>query len=197
MSERMRRKPDYQMTVSLAAASVISMMSSPAVEPKPERVLNHYATVFRGYVEFGISKMVKLDLSLDRLLKADLKISHHPAIVSINRPPPMSATIETTTTIPTTTTTKPLTIAQLAAKQVTPFVYAEWKKVNICEQGGNWHVEGDFSDGGLGITNVNWRDNGGLKYASNGGLATPDEQILVAEKIDPNPPDQNACDGPW
>jgi hypothetical protein len=197
MSEHIKRTPDHALRVSLAAASVLSMMTSPIMEARPEQALKHYATAFRNYVEFGLSKIVKLDLTLDRLIRDADNISHHPEIVKINRPPPVNASVEYATTMATTTTAAPLSIAQIAAKEVPAYVYAEWKKVNICEQGGNWHVQGDVSDGGLGISNVNWVAFGGLKYAPNGAEATDDEQILVAEKIDPTPPDQNGCDGPW
>jgi hypothetical protein len=90
-----------------------------------------------------------------------------------------------------------LTPAQIARREVTPEEFREWSKVNVCEESGNWHVEGDEYRGGLGISNRNWVIFGGLKFAPNAAVATPDEQIVVAEHIQPNPPDQNGCDGGW
>lgn len=90
-----------------------------------------------------------------------------------------------------------MTPAQWAAKQVTPAEFRAWSKVNICEEGGNWHVRGSIYSGGLGISNVNWIHYGGRQFAPNGADATPDEQIIVAERIQPNPPDQHGCTGSW
>lgn len=74
---------------------------------------------------------------------------------------------------------------------------AAWSKVAQCEQGGNWHVIGSVYSGGLGILNINWEYYGGLAFAPNAGLATPAEQITIAERIQSNPPDQWGCDGAW
>ena len=63
-----------------------------------------------------------------------------------------------------------------------------WNMVSVCEQHGEWHVEGSRSSGGLGILNENWVRYGGLAFAPDGGQATPDEQIVVAEHIQGSPP---------
>lgn len=90
-----------------------------------------------------------------------------------------------------------LTPAQIAAKEVTPAEFAAWSKVNVCEEGGNWHVAGSEYSGGLGISNVNWAHYGGTAFSPTAAGATPDEQIVVARRIQPNPPDQNGCGGGW
>ena len=66
----------------------------------------------------------------------------------------------------------------------------------MCEEGGNWAADGPRFSGGLGISRANWVIYGGLQYASRGALATPDEQIMVAERIQSYAPDQNGC-GSW
>ncbi len=76
---------------------------------------------------------------------------------------------------------------------VTPAQRAAWERVAICEEGGNWHADGDRFSGGLGITRANWVIYGGLQYAPRAALATPDEQIMVAQRIQSNPPDQHGC----
>lgn len=76
---------------------------------------------------------------------------------------------------------------------VTPAERAAWERVNICEEGGNWDVNGYRFSGGLGITRANWVAYGGLQFAPDGAAATPDEQIMVAERIQFNPPDQHGC----
>ena len=75
----------------------------------------------------------------------------------------------------------------------------KWQKVAICEQGGNWRVQGPIFSGGLGFRNYVWEANGGLEYAPNAGLATPQQQVAIAKKINSSGyvPDQNGCDGGW
>jgi hypothetical protein len=81
---------------------------------------------------------------------------------------------------------------------VTPAQFAEWSKVNVCEEGGNWYVNGPLYSGGLGISRANWISFGGGQFAPQGSEATPYQQILIAERIQPNPPDQNGCQpGGW
>lgn len=80
---------------------------------------------------------------------------------------------------------------------VTDAQRAAWGKVAQCETGGNWSMQGPTYSGALGILNANWRAYGGLVYAPNAGLATEDEQILVAERIQSSPPDQWGCSGAW
>jgi hypothetical protein len=106
-----------------------------------------------------------------------------------------SAQSPTTTT---TTTTVPLTPAEIAANEITPTEYAEWSKVNICEEGGKWTVVGPKYSGGLGESDTNWVKYGGLEFALSANLATPDEQMVVGERIQPNVPDQDGCQpGGW
>lgn len=91
-----------------------------------------------------------------------------------------------------------LTPEQWAAKQVSPAEFRAWKKVNICEENGNWHVRGDTYSGGLGISNYNWDYYRPDEFPENAADATPAEQIVVAQRIQPNPPDQYGCErGGW
>jgi hypothetical protein len=78
---------------------------------------------------------------------------------------------------------------------VTPRQRAEWERVALCEEGGNWSSEGPVFSGGLGISRSNWRAFGGRAFAPDGATATEDEQIMVAERIQPDPPDQYGCHG--
>jgi hypothetical protein len=78
---------------------------------------------------------------------------------------------------------------------VTPAQRAAWERVAMCEEGGNWRADGSRFSGGLGITRSNWGVYGGLAYASEGALASPDQQIMVAERIQASAPDQYGCRG--
>jgi hypothetical protein len=82
-----------------------------------------------------------------------------------------------------------------------PYVSAEdiirWSRVAMCEEGGNWHVRGPRFSGGLGVSNKNWVIFGGRQFASNAALASPAEQIIIAKRIQFDPPDQYGCDGAW
>ncbi|HUY85054.1 MAG TPA: transglycosylase family protein [Candidatus Dormibacteraeota bacterium] len=87
--------------------------------------------------------------------------------------------------------------AQIAASEVTPEEFAAWSKVNVCEEGGNWHVRGSTYSGGLGISNENWSIYGGEDFSHTAADATPREQIVVAMRIQRNPPDQHGCGRGW
>ncbi|MGO8871024.1 MAG: transglycosylase family protein [Acidimicrobiales bacterium] len=78
---------------------------------------------------------------------------------------------------------------------VTPDERAAWERVALCEEGGDWESDGPEFSGGLGISRANWYAYGGLQYASEGAMATEDEQIMVAERIEAYPPDQDGCHG--
>jgi len=81
---------------------------------------------------------------------------------------------------------------------VTPAEFAAWSKVNACEEGaGNWHQRGPVYSGGLGISETNWVVYFGQRDFGDEASATPDQQIMVAERIQPNPPDQNDTCAAW
>ena len=80
-----------------------------------------------------------------------------------------------------------------ASDGVTAAEEAEWERVALCEEGGNWAANGSTFSGGLGISRANWAAYGGLAFAAEGSAATEDQQIIVAMRIQPSPPDQNGC----
>ncbi len=79
------------------------------------------------------------------------------------------------------------------ADTVTPEQRAAWERVAMCEEGGNWAADGPRFSGGLGITRANWYAFGGGAFAPSGAQATEDQQIMVAERIQSSPPDQQGC----
>ena len=99
-------------------------------------------------------------------------------------------------------TVKVATAAALFDDGVTPAQIAAWDKVNICEEGGVWNVDGPVYSGGLGFSHANWARFNTFGYPADAADATPDEQIRVAVAFataylgGPNAaPDQNGCDG--
>lgn len=82
---------------------------------------------------------------------------------------------------------------------VTPSDMEAWSKVAMCEMGGKWDNQGPIYSGGLGILNTNWVAFGGLQYAPNAGLATPEQQVAVAKRINNgySVPDQHGCGQGW
>jgi hypothetical protein len=59
-----------------------------------------------------------------------------------------------------------------------------WSAVAACESGGNWSTNtGNGFYGGLQFTEGTWLANGGGQYASSADLATPAQQIAVAERV--------------
>ena len=85
---------------------------------------------------------------------------------------------------------------------VTPSQRAAWTRVNLCEEGGNWHVSGPVYSGGLGFSHANWDRFNTFGFPADAAEATPDQQIRVAVAFatqywgNPNAaPDQHGCGG--
>ena len=78
---------------------------------------------------------------------------------------------------------------------VTPDQRAAWERVAMCEESGDWHADGGMFSGGLGISRANWIAYGGGEFAPEGAMATEDQQIMVAERIQSSAPDQYGCHG--
>jgi len=103
--------------------------------------------------------------------------------------PPAPAPAVIPTAQPAPTTPAPLT------NGVSAVVFAEWSRVNTCEEGGVWASSGPAYPDGLGISAVNWAAYGG------GANLSPAAQIAVAQRIEAaggmpgHVPDQHGCAG--
>lgn len=145
------------------------------------------------------NKVITYDKVIKHVDPHDIGSLVIPKIVSI-KPQPTTTSSSLHNHYSHTNNTHPnahLSPALVASRQVTSAERAAWSKVNICEEGGNWHVSGSKFSGGLGISNVNWKKYGGEQFTHTAAVATPDEQIVVAMRIQHNPPDQNGCSGSW
>ncbi|TQF02873.1 LysM peptidoglycan-binding domain-containing protein [Kitasatospora acidiphila] len=61
---------------------------------------------------------------------------------------------------------------------------ATWNAVAQCESTGNWSINtGNGFYGGLQFTSSTWAAYGGTQYAPQANLATPSQQIAIAEKV--------------
>jgi len=59
-----------------------------------------------------------------------------------------------------------------------------WPAIAACESGGNWAAStGNGFYGGLQFTEQTWLGYGGGRYASSANLATPAQQIAVAQNV--------------
>ena len=59
-----------------------------------------------------------------------------------------------------------------------------WSAIAACESGGNWAAStGNGFYGGLQFTERTWLGYGGGRYASSANLATPAQQIAVAQNV--------------
>ncbi|WP_034650516.1 resuscitation-promoting factor [Corynebacterium vitaeruminis] len=59
-----------------------------------------------------------------------------------------------------------------------------WDSIAQCESGGNWAINtGNGFSGGLQFTDSTWQAFGGGQYASQAHLATREQQIAVAQKV--------------
>ena len=62
--------------------------------------------------------------------------------------------------------------------------YGVWDRIAACESGGNWSINtGNGYYGGLQFSAGTWLAYGGGAYASTANLASRDEQIAIAEKV--------------
>ena len=60
----------------------------------------------------------------------------------------------------------------------------DWNAIAACESGGNWSIStGNGFYGGLQFTEQTWLGYGGGQYASSANLASPSEQIAVAQRV--------------
>ncbi|MGY1739399.1 MULTISPECIES: transglycosylase family protein [unclassified Blastococcus] len=60
----------------------------------------------------------------------------------------------------------------------------DWSAVAQCESSGNWHINtGNGYYGGLQFAQATWAGYGGTQYAARADLATPAQQIAVAERV--------------
>jgi hypothetical protein len=60
----------------------------------------------------------------------------------------------------------------------------DWSGVAQCESGGNWHINtGNGYYGGLQFAQATWAGHGGTAFAPRADLATPAQQIEVAERV--------------
>lgn len=59
-----------------------------------------------------------------------------------------------------------------------------WDRIAACESGGNWHINtGNGYYGGLQFSASTWLGYGGGAYASRADLATREQQIAIAQKV--------------
>ncbi len=59
----------------------------------------------------------------------------------------------------------------------------DWDAIAACETGGNWHMQGSRFSGGVGFANSTWSGFGGREFAPNAGMASREQQIVVAERV--------------
>lgn len=57
-----------------------------------------------------------------------------------------------------------------------------WDCIAQLEVGGDWSMQGSKYSG-IGFLNAAWEEWGGLEFAPNAGMATPEQQITIARKI--------------
>jgi hypothetical protein len=75
------------------------------------------------------------------------------------------------------------THAQAAVLATAGRTGVNWDGIAMCETAGNWRMQGPRYSGGVGFYNGTWRAFGGLEFAPNAGLATREQQIVVAERV--------------
>src|SRR4051794_37834104 len=65
-----------------------------------------------------------------------------------------------------------------------PASASDWSGIAQCESGGNWKINtGNGYYGGLQFSSATWLGHGGGQYAPRADLASPAQQIAVAERV--------------
>jgi hypothetical protein len=106
-------------------------------------------------------------------------------------PTPTSLPLTGATTTTTTTTAPPSPPSWV--DPVTPAERVAWSRVGQCEEAGR----NDPRFGYFGITPSSWASYGGAQFGAEAGEATYDQQVMIAERIQHDPPDQDGCGGGW
>ena len=159
-----------------SASPTTGVKTTPAVVPSS-------LTAYRGLRAIDpvlTGRTLLLDVNGALLLNALLHPALPPSTPATTAPAPASA---------------PAPVPAGPVDTVTPGQRAAWERVALCEEGGDWSADGGRFSGGLGITRANWTAYGGGAYAPEGAMATEDQQIMVAEHIEPSAPDQYGCHG--
>jgi Transglycosylase-like domain len=85
---------------------------------------------------------------------------------------------------PAGVTAAPAAPAQASSPALASSGGTNWSAIAACESGGNWAAStGNGFYGGLQFTEQTWLANGGGRYASSANLATPAQQIAVAQNV--------------
>jgi LysM repeat protein len=85
---------------------------------------------------------------------------------------------------PAGATAAPAAPAQASSAAPAPSGGVNWSAIAACESGGNWAAStGNGFYGGLQFTEQTWLGYGGGRYASSANLATPAQQIAVAQRV--------------
>ena len=75
-------------------------------------------------------------------------------------------------------------LAGIVAPQATAAPDSDWDKLAQCESGGNWAINtGNGYYGGLQFNAGTWSAYGGGQYAPTANLASRDQQIEIAQKV--------------
>ena len=69
------------------------------------------------------------------------------------------------------------------AEYYRPKTGVNWDGIARCETAGNWQMRGSSFSGGLGFYNGTWNSFGGRQFAPNAGMASREQQIVVAERV--------------
>lgn len=114
--------------------------------------------------------------------KSSAKKDEVPAVVSV----PIDAALVARAQLENEETVRAYQEAQwyaAVAERFRPKTGVNWDGIARCETGGNWSMRGSRYSGGLGFYNGTWNAFGGREFAPNAGMATREEQIVVAERV--------------
>lgn len=123
------------------------------------------------------------DLHMDTPVTQDMTI----VIEDKPAPPPepeiVEEIVEVETPTPPAVSTTPVTTTAAPAPAISDRA-GVWDQLAQCESGGNWAINtGNGYHGGLQFSPSTWNAYGGQQYAPTANLATREQQIAIAEKV--------------
>src|SRR5262249_15141534 len=143
-------------------------------------VLADWRNASASQPDYFVSDGVHLTVYGQRAFVALIAVAGHLSVA----PPPAKAVANSDIVDPKSA--YPYTAGDLSATLVRIAVPAPpdayWRKMARCESASDWTPAGEHA-GGLGITAKTWTQFGGTEFGATPDLATPEQQIVVANRI--------------
>lgn len=114
---------------------------------------------------------------------SEATISKSAAVIDSGTQHPLGPVPDSHAAAPESAAGTPPPVAEAGQHEQPQQWHADWKAMAQKESSGNWAINtGNGFYGGLQFSQSTWEASGGMKYAARADLATPHEQMMVAEQ---------------